>query len=757
MSLFPLIPPIDRRLLAGLCAGLLALFPAAALAAREAKTPLGAADLEASRLLDRARELLAAKETDRAVNMLDTIVQQYPTSPLRFAAHLELGKHYLADHQQLQAVNHFAQLRALEQPGESLAPADQELLLESLYLGGVAYFQVRQYGAAFPLLRKITNEYPNTVWANQAYYYIGLCHFAQKNWNKAIDALSLVGTFVDPDSPTLQYVEAGRRLYLKIADEDLPVLDRLGQAITATVQTTRGDKETVTTIPLGADGTVFIGSLPTEIGPGKAGDGRLQVIGGDTLTIEYLDRNTDDGTANVLRRQTATVVSTGALIPTLGDYETPAAAAFHDQPLFFRLQDADRDTSDNADTVAIRVVSRYRDEAGEQDKIAVEALTKGVDVAQALAQAEQERWQVRDEVRVTLVEQGAAPVHSGRFGGQVRVVAPVTDQPVDRADAVLTAALTDEIVATYEDARHIGGESLRMVETTLSVLGAIDNRPRATQDVVTDPVVKSRKNLVEATAFLELARIFRSMGLLDGARARAAEGLERVDFMVRTRSMLPTELREQAYKLKWELHLVTDDFQKALATCELFNRLFPNSPFVDQALLGVARIYAEQKDYARAIGVYQRILRLTQSQAKAEAQFRIAEALDLEAQAAAAAGRSAGGSERAIQEYKLCAERYPDSEFAGAALAKLVDYQIENKDYARAGELLQQIFQDYPDAAFLDGMLLKWVVVSYRAGDYQGAHDKASRLLFEYPQSSYAEKAKEVLPKIEAVLKKNQG
>ena len=53
------------------------------------------------------------------------------------------------------------------------------------------------YAAAFPILRKITTNYPNTSWANQAYFYIGMSHYRMGNWNKAIDSLSLVGTEVD--------------------------------------------------------------------------------------------------------------------------------------------------------------------------------------------------------------------------------------------------------------------------------------------------------------------------------------------------------------------------------------------------------------------------------------------------------------------------------------------------------------------------------------------------------------------------------
>jgi TolA-binding protein len=237
------------------------------------------------------------------------------------------------------------------------------------------------------------------------------------------------------------------------------------------------------------------------------------------------------------------------------------------------------------------------------------------------------------------------------------------------------------------------------------------------------------------------------MGLLAGAKEKGKEGLERVEFVVRTQVPIPSELKQEAFKLKWELHIVGDDFQSAMGTCQLFNRLYPDSPFVDEALMGIASIRMENKEYHEAIQVFQQVLALPRSERKAEAQFRIAEATEV---------NTKSGSEAAVQQYKQCAERYPESPFAGASLAKLVDYHIEQKDYNQANTILEQVFQDYPDASFLDSMLLKWVLVAYRSGDYERAYEKCSQLLFEYPESPYAEKARQIMPKIEPKLKKGK-
>ena len=723
------------------------LLPLTSFAAREAKLRTDdTGEMEAQRLLDQSQEFLQAKETERGVKGLERVLEQYPKSRVRYTAFLALGRYYVGIRDIAKAIGYLANIKALDQMDSTeLSVADREIYLEGLYLMGVAYFQMHQYSTAFPILRKITNDYPNTIWANQAYYYIGMCHFTQQNWGKAIEALSMVGTFVDPNSPTVQYIEAGRRFYVKVRDIDLPVLTNLGKPVTVTVETTHGDKENIDCVPLSLGSDVYIGSIPTEIGLAKPGDRILQVIGGDSITTRYIDANDESGKINVPRESKVKVVSSGAINFTLGDYETRAAAVFFDQPMFIVLQDADLDVSDAADTTTVTVISRYRDE-DETD-----ATTQGV-TADKFLNADKKPLKARDQVTVKLTEIGVPPVHTGRFTGKLTIASAEAGKPVDQSDQVLTCGSDDEIVVSYTDERHIGGETPRLVEAALKIGGEIDNRPRASQDVVADPVIKARKNLVEATAFLELARIYQSMGLIQnvglmaGAKAKADDGLKRVEFVIHANKAIPVALQQDAFKLKWELHLAAEDYESAMATCATFNRLFPDSPFADQALMGIGKIRMDNKQYKDALVVFNQVLKLPKSQAKAEAAFRIAQATELQS--------GPEHKEAAVQQYKSCAERYPDSEFAGASLAKLVDYYVDTKDYSQANSLLEQVFQDHPDASFLDAMLLKWVLVAYKSGDVAKAYEKCSKLLLEYPESSYATKAKQIMPQIEARLKK---
>jgi TolA-binding protein len=585
-----------------------------------------------------------------------------------------------------------------------------------------------------------------------------MCHFAQGNWNKAIEALGLVGTFVDEKSGAVEYAEAGRRFYVKIHDTDLPVLDKLGEEVKVKVTSASGDSETVSLVPLPGDENASIGSIATALGKAKPGDDVLQVIGGDKIRTSYVDNNTLEGKKDVDRSREVKVVSSASLLFTRGDFESQAVAAFLGQPVFVLLSEADLDVSPKADSATVRVLSRFKEE--ETDEVRSSAST-GVDIEKML-RSEEEQWRTRDEITITLAELkalaaepaagAAAPppsagdeVHTGRFGGQFSLVPFVEDQPVDRADAALTAAVGDEIVATFVDELHVGGTAPRTVTATTTVASEIDSKPRAVQYEVGDPVVAAKKSLVESSAFLELGRIFKAMGLVKGAVEKVGEGLTRIDPIIRQSGSLPASLTEEAFRTKWELHIVADDFTQAIQTCELFNRLYPESPFVDRALLQIGQIKEEKKLPDEAIRVYQRILALPASQIKPEAQYRIAQATEKLPHP--------GAAEQAIVQYKLCAERYPESPFAGESLGKLVDYHIEKKDNTAANDLLDQIFQDYPDAQFLDAMLLKWVMVSYRTGDFQKAYDKCTQLLFEYPASPYAERARAILPKIEQKVK----
>jgi tetratricopeptide (TPR) repeat protein len=750
-----------------------------------------ATDFAASRLFKRGQDLILVGEFDRGVKMLESVAEQYPDSELRYQAWLALGKHFISQFQQPQAIIYLAKLRELERLDEEhFTDTSKEMYLEGLYLTGVAYYQTHQFAKAFPVLRRITTKYQNTVWSNQAYYYIGMCHFAKGNWNKAIESLNLVGTFVDPDSAEMQFVEAGRRFYVKIEDGDFPILQSLNKPIELRLQSAAGDEEIVQARQLPGKDATYISSTPTIVGPPRKGDGILQIRGRDTIKVTYIDDNTKLGEKDVTREKTVQVVSTGSVSITTATFEQEAVAAFLKQPLFLLVRDADEDTTPQADQVKVRVICRYREKTDDDE---VRGLTRESVINEELGFEEEEvRYTVRDEVTLTLTE--LAPViesqpvtaseteasesaagtdeefgetkstiapaaeqplliHSGRFGGSVQIHAFEENENVDKTDAVLSAAVDDEVIVTFVDDLHITGRSPRVASARRIVGGELNSGVTARQNVVRDELLKARKGIVEATALLELARLFDSMGLKDGAETKAVEGLGRVDPIIRVGTPIPSQYKEEAFQLKWELYIVQNKFAQAIETCKLFNRLYPDSPFVDQALMGIGEIRMKKKEFDASIKVFSEVLTLDRSEAKGEAQFRIAQAMEVRSRETTQLNSgevfSLKNAEGAVRAYRLCAEKYSDSPYAGPSLAKLIDYYMETRDHVQADDLLEQVFDKYPDATFLDEMLLKWVKVAYRTGNYAKALEKCQQLIFEYPGSAYASSAKEVLPLLE--------
>ncbi len=718
----------------------------ASLQVHAARKAIGDRDAQSSeyaamKVLERGEELLELGERDRGVKMLETVIEQNPQSKIRFKAYLALGRHYLELRENDRAVEKLRYVSKLKKnDDEELDPKELDMYLEALYLSGVANFNSRQFPAAFSVLRKITGEYPNTVWANQAYYYIGMAHFAQEHWSKAINNLNLVGTFIDPQSPEVKFVEAGHRFFVKISDGDLPVLKRLGKHVEAEVKAASGDKETVVCSPQVGAEDIFVGSVRTEIGKGKPEDGVLHVIGGDTIESTYRDDSTKDGTKNVVRLKKVKVASSGAVTFTRGTYKFQASSAFIGQPFFLRLKDVDLDTSDGKDAVEVSVVATYIEQ--EDDVVAEDA----VDIEEILAEdGEEDKTVIRDELKLKLTEDAE---HSGVFVGTSVIRAAADDKAIDKNDRTLICAVGDKVIATYVDELTVKGEGAVEVKDELTVLDEMDARPRADQDVVSEAVVKAKKEIVEAEAYLEIARIFQSMGLRKGAKEKSDQGLNKVAFAIQTKAAIPASLREKAFGIKWNLYLAQDDFGMAMGTCKTFSKLYPESSLVDNALMGIGKIFLKKKEYEDAILVLKQIVGMPNAHSAAEAQYLIAQTTETMIEDS----DNKKNMDGAIRAYQQCAQRFPDSEFAGPSLGKIIDYHIRTRDYAEAEELLNQVFLDYQDEDFLDRMLLKWVLVAFDRGDYKKAHAKCQQLMFEYPGTIYARKAQEQLPKIEARL-----
>lgn len=688
-------------------------------------------DFKANDLLNKGLDLLGSKEEERGLKLIASVPQLFPKSKVRFKAYLAVGRYQVDKRQYDLAAKQFAHL------GES-EDADEQA--EGLYQLGVCKYNLNSFDGAFMDLRRVTNEHPWSVFANESYYYIGQCHFKLGRWAKAIEAMEMVGTSVPANDKGTSFAEAGQRLCVKVRDKDLVVLAALQQKCTVAVKTRGGDKESLTLEPLGRGGDCLIGSLPTEPGEPVPGDGKLQIVGGDEATVEYLDSNTEAGTLDQKVLATVRLASTASIGFTDGAYREYTSGVFADNEAFMRVKDMDRDMTPERDKITVTVRSEYKVAKEEPKENA------GVDVS-----GQDEKIEIRDGVEVKLTETGP---HTGIFVGTVIPYSVASDDAVNKADDRLSVMKGDTLVLQYRDELHMLSREPRDVLASAKLLIGRIQDVKIEQRVVDSLDLKARKNLIEAKIYLKLATIFKEVGLTNKAAEKADEGLARVDEVISTslKASLDSSLVEEAFSVKWDLFLAKDKLAEAIQVCRTLTQLFPDSSLVDQALLKIGMAKMEGPNPHEAIGIFNALIALPKSDLKAQAQYNIAATLEKIATRDAEARGHEPALENVILSYKKCAEVYPESPFAGDSLDKIVNYYINTKDYPRAVELMERVFQDYPDASFLDRMLLRWIIASYRMGDYATAKEKAEQLISEYPNSKQAEKARVMLDTINKKL-----
>lgn len=680
-------------------------------------------EFQAKQMVDRGVELLEQAQEDRGEKVLRSVPRMFPKAQARFEAHLALGKHLLENNDLDLAAKQFEAARESE---------DDDEKAQALYQLGICHYRQSNFDRAFMSLRQVTEEFPWSVYANEAYYYIGQCHFQLGRWAKAVEALELVGTSVPPSTEGEMKIETGQRLFVKVRDRDLVVLQKLGGEVDVVVESGHGDREQIRLTAMGDDGEHYIGSLESVLGAAEPGDGVLQVIGNDRVTVTYVDEKTRSGTAN--RRLVAEnqLVSTAAIGFTDGAYREYTRGVFADAEAFLRVKDLDHDRSAQRDTVPVRVFTEYKVQRDQQQ--AEEQLD--------FVQRPEARWETRDTLEVSLTE---SEPHSGVFVGTVIPSVVTEEADIDPNDDTLAAMRDDRIVMEYLDDAHMQGDASRTVTARAQLLLGNIQDVKIEHRVVESVDLKARKNLIEAKIHLKLGRIFKEVGLDDTASEKADIGLERVEQVLRlsTKASLDREVVEESFNVKWDLLLVQDKLQEAIAVCQTLTELFPDSTLVDRALLDIGKAKMQGGEGREAMNVFNAILRLPQSTLKPEALFLIAEVRERSARGIARQRETEPDLSQAMMAYQRVAETYPDSEFAGRSLEKIADYYIETRDYARAVQLMEGVFIDYPDASFLDTMLMKWVQASYRMGDLSTAKAKCDQLLAEFPASPWASKAKE--------------
>ena len=697
--------------------------------AAEAKEKL---EMRVKRAVKNAVSLFEQNEDDRAVGILEAVGRMYPDAASRFLANLELGRHFL-DKRDFDRAG--AELRTAQRSSD---PAVQA---ESLLLQGTLHNARGQAGEAMMVLRRLTQDYPTSPFANDAYFMIGQIHFDAHRWTRAAEAFQMVGTAV-PETGTNETVlaEAGQRVFVHVKDKDLSVLQSLGDKSEIVLESKSGDRETAVLEPFGKGDGDFIASVRTSADPSKPGDGVLTVQGAEELKATYVDRNTEGGEIAKKLNADAKVVSTGSIAFMDGAMRQRVRGVFVGQPAQIRVRDLDLDVSPKADQMKVAVRVQYRERPEPPP---------GADPNDPPPPpAPDAPWLTRSETELTLTE---TEPRNGVFTGRVTPRILATNETA--AAGEIAVQPEDRLQIVYVDERYLDGRKPTERTGEAMVLVGGSTEPQSIMAHANEPTVQAKKLLLEAQLLYKWGSIFKDVGLEANANAKADEGLARVGdvFDLMRRSSLERGVVESAYEVRWNLLLVKNKLDAAIATCRALVQKYPDTLLADRAFMQIANANREKdtpEGRASALQVYNSIISMANSPLKAEAQFRIGEIMEQNARMAAKQGNKPDFS-AAMVAFKRCADAYPNSSFAGESIKRVIDYYISIRDYNRAQETLDRVFQDYPDAPWLDEMLLKWGVVCHRLGNREQAIEKFRRLLEEYPGGASAKQAQGFLKKLE--------
>ena len=176
-------------------------------------------DRAARKLLQAGDARLEVGENEKALEIWESVTERYPRSAIRFEAHLRLADHLLEEQRE------FDKARVHYDAAAQEANPNDEQRAYAFLNTGTCYYEAGRYGNCFKIMRQVIEYFPASPQVNEAYYFIGLGHFKQGHYSRAIEALEKVGTALSDKDAKIEKVEAGKRLYIKIDDKDFAILE----------------------------------------------------------------------------------------------------------------------------------------------------------------------------------------------------------------------------------------------------------------------------------------------------------------------------------------------------------------------------------------------------------------------------------------------------------------------------------------------------------------------------------------------------
>jgi TolA-binding protein len=329
-------------------------------------------------------------------------------------------------------------------------------------------------------------------------------------------------------------------------------------------------------------------------------------------------------------------------------------------------------------------------------------------------------------------------IHSGIFRG----IVSVENQPDVKRDQKLQALPGDFVRVIYQDKLNVSDDERKILSSAKCIEGNVGG-VRVTKTRIDDEELRLRTELKTASALAEIGNHYKEFGLADKAKVKYKEAIAVGEETAKSARKLRGRILEESYVGLWKIYFAMENYGAAAAMSRRLQNEFPESPFVDDAILQQANVAKERGDLKTAISLFRGLTTIKNSELRGEGQFGIAECYEQMA-VDAGEGKGQGYFEQAFRAYQGVYENYPESGRVGDAVAKMANFYYKKKDYRRAIDVFETVLEKHPDAGFLDVILFNYGRCLYRVDRKGDARRKFDQIINEFPDSNLAGEAKRI-------------
>lgn len=685
-------------------------------------------DRAARKLLQAGDARLEVGENEKALEIWESVVERYPGSEVRFDAHLRL-----ADHLRLE-LREYDKARLHYEAAADESNGNDERRAYAYLHTGTCFYESANYGKCFTIMRDVIERFPTSTHVNEAYYYIGLGHFKLGHYSRAIEALEKVGTARSEEDSKLGKLEAGKRLYIKIDDLDFAILPP-GEQVKIRCVTKSGDEETVLCDLAGRNARIALGAITTTLGPATPGNAILELRGGDSVEVTYVDAHAADKSTDAKRIRKVEVVGNGIARILDGSYQQEIQALVLGKPVHLQIIDADHDVTDQKDPVTAEVQVFRRKTPDEVDGEIARRVAAG-----ELAETP-DGGDIKEQIDpLLMVRSIPVTLHETEQAGVFRQSLPLRP---GTSEGALTGEPGQVVRLVYLDDRNLtDSPQIRSAEARIveGNLGEV----RVTPTDISDEQLRLNTRIRTATALTEVGNHYKEFGLNAKAGLKYGEALAVCEEVLEEARGVGGKPLEETYVQLWRIYFAMDQLDLALGMSQRLLAEFPTSAFIDEAMLQQAHVERKRENHIRAISLYTSITKLANSPLRGEGQFYIGECYEA---MALKAGASKSGQlyESAFLAYQKVYEQFPDSGRIGDAVAKMAAFYYQKEDHLRATDVFENVLTDHPDANFLDVILFNYGRCLYKLDRKPEARRRFEQLIHDFPESEIAPEAAKIV------------